>query len=97
MELTSPRQLQLDLAQRVRERRQEHGWSRRELAERAGVALGTLRLFERTGKIALTRLVLVASALGCLSDFEALFKPPIAASLDEIEARARLGVSRKRQ
>ena len=97
MELTSPRQLQLDLAERVRARRQERGWSRRELAERSGLALDTLRLFERTGKIALTRLVLIASALGSLGEFDALFKPPVATSLDEIEGRARLVASRKRR
>lgn len=88
MALLSPGQVQLDLAHRVRARRKEQGWSRKDLAQRSGVAFDTLKLFELTGKIALTRLLLVASALGCLADFEALFKPPVAGSLSELERRA---------
>lgn len=95
VDLSSPLQVQLDLAGRVRARRKERGWSRGELARRAGVAMETLKLFERTGKIALTRLVLVASALGCLDEFEALFKAPPATSLAELERRAGLKRGRR--
>ncbi len=89
MNLVSPRRTQLDLAGRVRALRKEQGWSRRELAERSGVAFDTLKLFELTGQIALTRLLLIASALGCLDGFETLFKPPVAASLAQLERRAK--------
>ena len=75
------------LVDRVRERRLGRGWTQAELAERAGLALPTLKLFERTGRISLDRLLRIASALGALEDFRTLFTPPPARSLDEIEAR----------
>lgn len=97
MDLLSPRQVQLDLASRVRARRKARGWSRKALAERSGLAYDTLKLFELTGKISLTRLLLVASALGCLGDFDTLFKAPIATSLDELERRTQLRSPGKRR
>ena len=52
------------------------------------MAFATLKLFERTGRISLERLLRIASALDSLAEFENLFAPPPARSLDEIEARA---------
>ncbi len=95
MDLVSPQQVQLDLAERVRRRRKELGWSRKALAARAGVALETLKLFEVTGKIALTRLILLASAVGCMDQFDQLFKAPAASSLTELERREQIRVGRK--
>lgn len=76
------------MADRVRDRRLARGWTQAELAERAGLALPTLKLFERTGHISLDRLLRIASALGALDDFRAPFAPPPPRSLDEIEAQA---------
>ena len=77
-----------EVASRVRTRRLQLNWSQAELAQRAGVAYSTLKLFERTGRISLERLVMIASALRALDGFEALLRPPKASSLAEIEARA---------
>lgn len=63
------------------------GWTQAELARRAGIALATLRRFEREGQISLERLVKIASVLHALDAFEGLFQPPRASSLAEIEAR----------
>jgi transcriptional regulator with XRE-family HTH domain len=71
----------------VREARIDLGWTQRELARRSGVALPTLRVFERTGQISLERLVMIAVVLRSLDAFEGLFLRPRATSLEEIEAR----------
>lgn len=86
--LHSPAEVARGLADRVRARRLHRGWTQEELAERAGVALPTLKLFEQTGKISLDRLLRIASVLGALDDFLTPFAPLPAASLDEIEAQS---------
>ncbi len=83
-----PSEVCQEVASRVRTRRLQLGWAQAELAQRAGVAYSTLKLFEQTGQISLERLVMVAAALRALDGFEALLKPPKASSLAELEARA---------
>ncbi len=85
--LQSPTEVCQALAGRARSVRLGLGWTQAELARRAGVALPTLRLFERTGKISLERLVMIASAMRALDAFDTLLQPPRANSLAEIEAR----------
>ncbi|WKW12468.1 helix-turn-helix transcriptional regulator [Pseudogemmatithrix spongiicola] len=81
--------LSLRIAQRLRERRLALGWSRRTLAERSAVAQETLRAFERTGQIALPRLVRLAVALGVDQELERLFAtPPMPQSLDDLQPTA---------
>ena len=75
------------LAARIRARRLDLGWSRSMLAEKAGVSEATIKVFERTGQITLSRLLLIARALGTLAGFDALFQPPAARTLEEIEGR----------
>jgi transcriptional regulator with XRE-family HTH domain len=43
------------------------------LAKRAGVSYGTLKKFERTGRISLESLLKIALVLDALDDFKALF------------------------
>ena len=83
----SPDTVCRELASRARQLRLAVGWTQKVQARRSGVALSTLRLFERTGKISLVRLVMIASTLSALEPFEALFQPVPARSLSEIEAR----------
>ncbi len=89
--LKSAEELARELAERVRERRLSRGWTQAELAERAGVSAPTYVLFERTGRIALLRLIRVLSALGLESEFERLASAPeiAAKSLDELTAPKR--------
>ena len=75
------------LAARVRALRLARAWSRATLAEKAGVSEGTIKVFERSGQITLSRLLLLARALDALPAFEGLFLPPAARTLDELEAR----------
>lgn len=87
--LASLDNLPLRLAERLRERRLALGWSRRTLGERSGVALETLRKFERTGQVSLPRLVRLAVALGVDDELERLFTAPLAPrSLDDLPALA---------
>lgn len=59
-----------DLATRVRELRLREGWSQVELARRAGVNPLTYSLFERSGRIALERLLKVLAVLRRLPDID---------------------------
>lgn len=56
----------------MRERRLRRGWAQAELAERAGLKLPTYILFERSGQIALTRLIKVLEVVDLLGEFERL-------------------------
>ena len=85
------------LAERVRALRLERGWSRGELAERAGISEETVKSFERRGQITLSRLLLIARALDALDRWDALFAPRPAESLAEIEARQRPRVRGRRR
>lgn len=79
----------LELAMRLRQRRLDLGWSRRLLAERASVAESTLKHFERTGDIALSRLVRLATVLRVDDGLQALFARAVPRTLDDIERRAK--------
>jgi transcriptional regulator with XRE-family HTH domain len=82
------------LATRVRALRLVQNWTQKELSERAGLKLDTYRVFERTGKISLERLIRLARVLDALDGFNRLFPQPEAQSLDELEQRDR---GKKRQ
>lgn len=85
------------LAERVRALRLERGWSRGELAERAGISEETVKSFERRAQITLSRLLLIARALEALDDFLPLFAPRPAGTLSEIETRQRPRVRGRRR
>ncbi|MDF1576657.1 MAG: helix-turn-helix transcriptional regulator [Bacteroidales bacterium] len=48
--------------------------SQKEMAERSGVSLGSLKRFENTGKIALETLLKLANLTGRLKDFDTVFQ-----------------------
>jgi transcriptional regulator with XRE-family HTH domain len=89
LELRSPSEVARLLAGRVRALRLERAWTQGELAERAGLTLATYRRFERTGSIALERLLRIAVVLDALSGFDTLFRLPAAQSLAELAGRTR--------
>ncbi len=80
-------QVAMDMAARVRALRLQQQWTRRTLAARSGVSLGSLERFERTGKISLQSLLKIAHALASLHEFETLLQPAPAASIEELERR----------
>ena len=68
-------ELSLEIAKRLTALRLQRNWSRKELAHRSSVNVYTLKHFERTGQIALHRLIAVSDALEVRMELERLFKP----------------------
>jgi HTH-type transcriptional regulator / antitoxin HipB len=86
--LKTPREIAATLAARVKALRLDRGWTQSELAARAGIALPTYRVFERTGKISVERLLKVAEVLDAQDGFDRLFTPPEVTSIAELKRRA---------
>ncbi|MHB1097366.1 MAG: helix-turn-helix domain-containing protein [Gemmatimonadaceae bacterium] len=84
--LRTPLEAATGIAQRVRAERLGRGWTQPQLAQRAGLPVATYRLFERSGKISLHRLLAIVSALGRLGEWDALLRPA-PTSLDAIDPR----------
>jgi len=79
----TPYETGLEIAQRHRALRKKLKISQKEMAERSGVSLGSLKRFERSGKISLESLLKLVHLLGRLSDFDHVLKEK--ENLDEIE------------
>ncbi len=73
-----------DVGRRARESRLRLRLTQAGLAARSGVSLGTLKRFERTGRIGLVALAKLAVVLDATADIEALFAPPAWESLDQL-------------
>ena len=87
--MMSPEEVAREIAQRARALRLQRDLSQQGLAERAGVSLGSLKRFERTGKIAFESLIRVALVLDATPELESWFSPPPLRSLDEAIARTK--------
>ena len=66
----------LDLARRLRGYRKKMGLTQLQLSDRSGVPYGTVKLFERTGKISLEGLWMLTIALECDDQMDSLFTRP---------------------
>ena len=88
LSLIGPAEMGKSLADRTRALRLLKGWTRSTLAQRAGVTAASLKRFETTGKASLELVLKVAHALARLEEFEQLFQPPPARSIEELEQRA---------
>ncbi len=62
------------LAERHKLLRKKLRLSQKEMAERSGVSLGSLKRFENTGKVSLEALLKLAHLMGRLNDFESIFQ-----------------------
>ncbi|OGT50072.1 MAG: hypothetical protein A3F17_05785 [Gammaproteobacteria bacterium RIFCSPHIGHO2_12_FULL_41_15] len=71
----SPREISIGLAKRIRVLRLRKNWSRQQLADQAGVNVYSLKRFECTGNISLSRLLSICLVLGVLGDFDHILKP----------------------
>ena len=59
-------------AQNVAELRKERNWTQMDLVEKSGVSYGSIKRFERFGKISFESLLKIAEALNRLDEFETL-------------------------
>lgn len=81
-----PKDIVLEIAQRVKKRRKELGFTQVQMAERAGMSLASYKRFEQKGLIALQSLVAVSFVLRCSNDFDELFAKRGYRSIDEVIA-----------
>ena len=72
--LAVPQDVMHECAERVRELRIRQNITQKELAERVGVAEGTIKRFEKTGEAQFRTVLGIALVLGRLEDFTELFK-----------------------
>ena len=80
--LMVPQDVMHECAKRVRELRIRQNITQKELAERVGVAEGTIKRFEKTGEAQFRTVLTIALVLRKLEDFTDLFKiPDVPASL----------------
>lgn len=89
LDVKSQAQISEEIADRLRTRRKEKGFSQAELAARSGVSLGSLKRFEQQHEVSLTSLVKLAMALGCEDDLDVLFARRSYRSIEEAIADAR--------
>lgn len=80
----TPDSLMSGIAQRVKQRRLENGWTQKMLATKAGISLPSYRRFELSGEISLRSLVMLAFALNMTDEFKSLFNNKTYQSLDDI-------------
>lgn len=87
LNLSTPEEVALGLAERVRGLRLARAWTQEEIAQRAGITLASFRRFETTGLISLERLLKIALVLDSLPQFDLLFAAPPPTTLAELEKR----------
>lgn len=82
--ISTPKDVALQIAARVKARRLELDLTQDGLAKRAGVKFATYRRFEQTGEISLKGLLQVGFALNALPEFDALFVQKQYQTLDDV-------------
>jgi transcriptional regulator with XRE-family HTH domain len=70
----TPLEVSKVLAQRHKLLRKKFRLTQKEMAERSGVSLGSLKRFENTGKISLEALLKLAHLMERLKDFDLIFQ-----------------------
>ena len=83
--LKTPKEVEIDIAKRVKELRLLKKWKRVTMAERSGVTEASLKRFEQTGKVSFENFLKLTFALGRLDEVDELLKLPIARSIEELE------------
>lgn len=71
-------------AQNTAELRKEFNWTQQDLAEKSGVSYGSIKRFERFGKISFESLLKIAESLSRLEEFETLLLPKRNKRLEEL-------------
>lgn len=84
LDVKTPNDIDRDIAGRIRKLRKRRKISQKELSERSGVSLGSVKRFEQSGEISLRSLTKIAMALRVDEELKNLFEdvPPV--SIEEI-------------
>lgn len=77
-------EIDLKLAQRVRNIRKRRSISQDELSRRSNVSYGSIKRFETTGQISLISLTKIAIALNCVDEIRELFQKVPYQNLEEV-------------
>lgn len=72
-----------DLVAREQKTRKEKRITQKELARKTGISYASIRRFETTGNISFLGLLKIANVLGCLEDFDSVFKEKEINDLEE--------------
>lgn len=80
----TPGEVSLEVAEKAKAKRKYMKLTQQQLADRSGVALSSLKRFERTGEISFSSLLKIAWVLDSLKEFEELFKKPEYSSMEEL-------------
>lgn len=86
--LHSPRDISLRIAHNVRQQRLDRNLTQEDLSSRSGVPLGTLRVFERSGRISLDGLVKIGLSMGLEDSLLRLLEPGDSTNLFKPETKA---------
>lgn len=93
----NPITLARDVGEHLKRLRLAKGWTQQELAERAGVAVSTLKLLEAKGQGSFQRLIRVAVALGVDGELGGLFANTSFESIESIKLSERQRAPRRRK
>ena len=80
----TPNEIQMIIANNVRNRRKEMKLNQEDFAKKCGVSFGSYKRFENTGEISLTSLVKIGSILGYDKDLMNLFSRKEYSSIEEV-------------
>lgn len=82
--LMTPTERALELARREKIKRKRMKITQKEMAERTGISLGSIKRFEQTGEISFVSLVKIADVLGEAVDFDNIFTTKVYNSIQEV-------------
>lgn len=84
LDIKTPNDIDRDIAGRIRKLRRRRKISQKELSERSGVSLGSVKRFEQSGEISLRSLTKIAMALRIDGELCDLFVDVPPESIEEI-------------
>lgn len=85
----------MKLASDFRRRRIEKNFTRKQVAERSGVAMSNITRFEQKGLISLKNLIDIAMAMGYTSEIKNIFDQPKYSTMEEL-SQIRRNTSKKK-
>lgn len=94
--LMTPKDVAEHIAKQAQAKRLFFNLSQKSLSERSGVSFGTLKKFERTGKISLESLLRIALTLNALEEFKELFRPKPLENFSSLDELLKDNTTRKR-